>query len=103
MNIRKTSNKGFLGDFLGSILPAAGGLAGSALQAFGVPAAIGGAGGTFLGSQLGNLARGLPFRKGQTVGVPMMKKASKAKKPAHMVKGSKAAKAHMSKLRKMKK
>lgn len=96
MNIRKTQNKGFFGDLLGAVLPAAGGLAGGALQAFGVPAPIGAAGGSFLGGKLGDLARGLPFRRGGKVGMAK-------KKPAKMIKGSKAAKAHMAKLRKMKK
>ena len=88
---------GFFGDFLGSVLQPVGTLAGGALNAFGVPAPIGAAAGGFLGGKAGDLARRLPFKRGGRVPKP------KGKKPARMVKGSAAAKAYMSKIRKMKK
>ena len=95
MQIPRQQNKGFFGDLIGSVLPAAGTLAGGALQAFGVPAPIGGAAGGFLGGKLGDLARRLPFRRGGRVPKPGKK--------ARLVKGSAAAKAYMAKIRKMKK
>jgi len=96
IGLKGGQNKGFLGDFLGNISGGLGSIAGGALGSLigqpGLGATIGGG----LGSALSSPLRGLPFKKGGVV-----KKGKK--KPAHMVKGSVAARKHMKKIRMMKK
>jgi hypothetical protein len=75
--------------------------AGSALG--GLIGSVAGDKGREIGAKIGRGGGGLvggllPFKKGGVVA-----KGKKGKKPAHMVKGSVAAKRHMAKLRKMKK
>ena len=81
----KISKKSWFGDFLGSVVSPALGLVGSAL---GGP--VGGIVGGGIGSALSK-----PLSK--------LKKGGVVKKPARLVKGSKAAKAYMASIRKMKK
>ena len=83
----KTSNKGFIGDFLSSVAQPALSLAGSA---FGPIGTIVGSG---LGSAISPLAKRIPFQAG---GIVMKAKKKKAKQPA---KGSKAMKLKMARLR----
>jgi len=86
----KTSNKGFIGDFLSSVAQPALSLAGSA---FGPIGTIVGSG---LGSAISPLAKRIPFQKGGVVMMAPKKGKKKTKQPA---KGSKAMKLKMARLR----
>jgi len=92
----RSSNKGFIGDFLSTVAQPLSALAGTAL---------GGPLGTIIGGGLGSaispLAKRLPFQAGGIVMMPMKKK--KTKKAKGMVKGSKEAKLKMRRVRAMKK
>jgi hypothetical protein len=113
IGMQKKSQKGFVGDFLGSISSGLGGILGTA-----VAGPVGGILGSGLGSALSPLARTLPFAKGGKVpkGSHMMpdgtimkdsdmpkKGKKKGKKAMGMVKGSKEAKMKMMRLRAMRK
>jgi len=110
MSNTKSTNRGFIGDFLGSISSGIGGIVGTGL---GGP--IGGILGSGLGSALSPIARGLPFQMGGKIPkgfhrMPdgsLMKnsamKKGKGKKAMGMVKGSMEAKMKMKKLRAMRK
>jgi len=104
MSNTKSTNRGFIGDFLGSISSGIGGIVGTGL---GGP--IGGILGSGLGSALSPIARGLPFQMGGKIpkgfhrmpdGSRMKNTAMKKGKPT---KGSKAMKIKMAKLRAMRK
>jgi len=81
----KRSQKSFFGDFLGSVISPIGSFVGGA---------IGGPIGSAIGGGLGS-ALSKPLSK--------LKKGGVVKKPARLVKGSKAAKAYMASIRRMKK
>ena len=99
INMQSKSGKNFFGDFLGSVSSGLGSLAGGAIGTLVGQPALGAMIGGGLGSALEKPLRGLPFKKGGKVS-----KAKKGgKKPAHMVAGSASAKAHMKRLRAMKK
>jgi len=101
INMQSKSGKNFFGDFLGSVSSGLGSLAGGAIGTLVGQPALGAMIGGGLGSALEKPLRGLPFKKGGKVS--KAKKAPKGKKPAHMVAGSASAKAHMKRLRAMKK
>jgi hypothetical protein len=94
ISLGKQGQKSIFGDFLSGIVqPALTGLGTIAGSAFGMPGI-----GSTIGSSLGGALKN-PLSKLKKGGVAM----GKGKKPAHMVKGSKQAKAKMAKIRAMKK
>lgn len=94
ISLGKQGQKSWFGDFLGSVVQPLSAIGGTALGTLVGQPALGG----ILGGGVGSALKG-PLSKLKKGGVAM----GKGKKPAHMVKGSKAAKTKMAKLRAMKK